>query len=78
MTGLVTVADTRDVSISILTRSFTLCDYLAYGLVTTLNSSLNCDNDVSDWTYPPDATTADGDEAWRTSSNYAATAVYVE
>ena len=77
MSGLLTVDDAKDVSVSLAGRSFNLCAYLAYGLAELQTDPL-CEQDMSTWTYPTEETTADGKDAWRVSADIAATAVYLE
>ncbi len=76
MSGLVTVTDADDVELSVSVgdseRTFTLCAYLAYGLVGIMTKP---DCSGGDFTNPPDDTTKDGADAWRVTSDIAATAV---
>ncbi len=77
MTGLLAIDDAREITLTLANRSFTLCSYLAYGSTGVLQDP-DCAADASEWPYPPDETSDSGDDAWRVTAEFAATAVYLE
>jgi hypothetical protein len=83
LSGKLLVSETKDLSISITNpapMTFSLCAYFAYGLpnALSLREDPDCEKDVSEWSNPPDVTTADGEDAWQVSADIAATAAILD
>jgi hypothetical protein len=77
--GLLTVEDARAVSFTFSGIEITLCAAVAYGIadIIGLLGDPSCLAAETEWTNTPDATTADGAEAWTVEAEYAATAIYL-